>query len=292
MINRSLTAVPGVRAGHATDHDAHTGVTVALFPAGARAGGFVPGSAAGSRELGVLEPGHIAARVHAFCFAGGSAFGLAAADGVMRVLARDGVGFVTPNGVVPIVPAAILFDLHTATRKPDAALGEQAALGAGTEPLAEGRVGAAAGARVGVATGTSAPGGFGSWAVSVGGWTVAAGVAVNAAGSVIDPSSGQLVAGGAPGAPLIDGGWRGNTTLAMIATDAPLDRERCTIVARMAAAGFARTLYPAFTPFDGDTVLVASTGDGDPVDPTAVARLGDAAAHAVATAIVRAVTRR
>jgi L-aminopeptidase/D-esterase-like protein len=277
-----------VLAAHATDEIGRTGATVCVFPAGARAGVWVPGSATGSRELGVLQPGALAGEVHAIVLAGGSAFGLSAADGVMGVLERRGIGFATPHGRVPIVPAAILFDLHTATRRPDAAMGAAAAEAASPAALAEGRVGAGTGARVGLASGTVAPGGFGGWAEDVGSGVVAAGVAVNAVGSVVDPSTGRVVAGGPP--QVVDAGlWRGQTTLAVVVTDVPLDRERCVVVARMATAGMARTLFPAFTPFDGDVVFVASTGTGPPVGPEVVARVGDAAARCVAAAIVRAV---
>lgn len=291
MRNRSLTAVPGVIAGHWTHDTGTTGVTAVLLPTGARGAVHVPGSASGSRELGALEPGHIAGEVHAFCLAGGSAYGLAAADGVMEALEARGVGFDTGFGRVPIVPAAILFDLHTAAVRPDAEAGRRAAEGASSAPLPEGRVGAAAGARVGKAAGLDLPGGFGGWAQAVGPWTVAAGVAVNAVGSVRDPETGRFVAGGpVAGAPSLPAGdWRGQTTLAVVCTDAPLDRARCAVVAKMASAGMARTLWPAFTPFDGDTVFVAATGAGDPPDHAALAAIGDAAAGAVATAILRAV---
>ncbi|MEQ1505762.1 MAG: P1 family peptidase [Myxococcota bacterium] len=121
--------------------------------------------------------------------------------------------------------------------------------------------------------------------------TVAAGAAVNAAGSIVDPATGAVVAGGAPLGGAIDAGWRGQTTLIAVVTDAPLDRDRCTVIARMASAGLARTIYPAFTPFDGDLVIAASTGAGEVVADAVVAGLGDAAARCVATAIVRAVAR-
>jgi L-aminopeptidase/D-esterase-like protein len=288
-MNRSLTAVHGVLAGHHTDAHHRTGVTAALFPAGARAGVWIPGSATGTRELGVLTAGALADRVHALVLAGGSAFGLAAADGVARVLAARGVGFATPHGVVPIVPAAILYDLHTATLRPDAEMGARAAEAAGSSPLAEGRVGAGAGARVGAGTGASAPGGFGSWAEALpGGDVVAVGVAVNAFGSIVDPSTGRVVAGAAPGGALAPGRPGEQTTLAIVATSAGLDREQCVVVGRMAAAGFARTTWPAFTPFDGDVIFVASTGAGR-ASPDAVARLGDAAARCVAEAVLRGV---
>jgi L-aminopeptidase/D-esterase-like protein len=236
----------------------------------------------------VLEPGHLVAAVHAFCLAGGSAFGLGAADGVMRLLEERGIGHRTPDALVPIV--AILYDLHSSSRRPDAAMGEDAARRADDRPLAEGRVGAATGALLGIGTGAPAPGGFGGWAAlpeETGGFTVAAGAAVNAVGSVVDPATGQRVAGGEPVVGRI-GAWRGQTTLVVVATDAPIYREGCAVIARMASAGLARALRPAFTPFDGDLVLVASTSPGPAVSPEVLASVGDYAAACVARAIVRA----
>ncbi|MBW1879302.1 MAG: P1 family peptidase, partial [Deltaproteobacteria bacterium] len=187
MINQTLTAVPGVLAGHWTHQSATTGVTAILFPNGARGGVWVPGSATGSREMGVLEPTHLAAHVHGICLAGGSAFGLSAADGLMEVLEERNIGFVTPHGLIPIVPAAILYDLHTAKARPDRASGRLAAEAASAEPVAEGPVGAAAGARVGRASGNHARGGVGTWAARWQDWTVGVLAAVNALGSVRDP---------------------------------------------------------------------------------------------------------
>ncbi len=292
-MNTTLTAVPGVLAGHHTDPVHRTGVTVLRFPGGARGGLWVPGSAPGSREWAALRPEHVAGRIHALCLAGGSAFGLAAADGVMTVLEAAGEGFDTGHGRVPIVPAAILFDLHTATRRPDAEAGAAAARAASRAPLPEGAVGAGTGARVGVGGGAPVPGGVGSWARAVGPHQVGALAAVNAVGAVVDPATGRILAGapdgeGLPGAA---GAWRGQTTLVAVATDAPLDGPACTILARMAAAGMARALRPAFTPFDGDVVFAVSTGDGAAVDRVVLSQLGDAAAEAVATAIVRSVRR-
>lgn len=291
MVNTTVTAVPGVHAGHWTHASGTTGTTVLLFPGGARGGVASPGSATGSRDLGALQDGHLAQEVHGFCLSGGSAFGLAAADGVMDVLEARGIGFDAGVARVPIVPAAILFDLHTAVVRPDRASGRMAAESAGPAPLAEGRVGAAAGARVAKAAGEPVPGGLGSWAARVGPWTVGAVVAVNAVGSVRDPETGEWVAGGPPGEVEAVGDWRGQTTLAAVVTDAPLDRGRCTVLARMAVAGMARTLYPAFSPFDGDLILAASTGAGAPVDAVVLARLGHAAAACVARSVVRGVSR-
>lgn len=284
-MNRTITAVPGVLAGHWTHPSGTTGVTVLRFPGGVRGGLQVPGSATGSREWGALDPDHVAGAVHGLCLAGGSAFGLAAADGVMQVLEADGEGFDTGFGRVPIVPAAILFDLHSATARPDAAGGAAAARSASTAPLEEGRVGAAAGALVGVGSGAPRPGGLGSWASEVQRYVVGAVAAVNAVGDLLD--RGVQVDG--DGLPASAGSWRGQTTLVAVATDAPLDRARCRILAKMATAGMARALRPAFTPFDGDVVFAFSTGSGTPVDNATLAQLGDAAAEAVARAIARGV---
>ncbi len=287
--NRTPTAVSGVLAGHHTDEDHRTGVTVLLFPSGARAGVHVPGSATGTRELGVFSTGSLAGAVHALVLSGGSAFGLASADGVMGVLAEKGIGFDTPFGKVPIVPAAILYDLHTASARPDAAMGRAAALAASHDPLAEGAVGAGTGAQVAGITGTPRPGGVGCWAEEGAPGLVAAVVAVNALGAVRDPDTGGWIVGGPiEGAPS-PGLARGQTTLAAVVVEAPLDRDGCTVVAKMAAAGLARTLYPAFSPFDGDVVFVASTGQGPPVGAAEQLQLGDRAATCVAQSVVRGV---
>lgn len=286
------TAVPGVLAGHWTHPDGDTGVTVLRFPGGARAGVAVPGHAPGSRELGALDPTHVAGVVHAICLAGGSAFGLAAADGVMAVLEADGEGFDTGAGRVPIVPAAILFDLATGPNRPDAAAGAAAARACSTAPLAEGRVGAAAGGRVGKAHGNVVAGGIGCAAQSVAGWQVGVVAAVNAFGGIRDPRTGAWVAGGpVAGSPVQapPGDWRGNTTLVVVCTDAPLSRPQCRVLADMAAAGLARSIDPAFTPFDGDTVFAVSTGTGAPVDAGALTLLGAHAARLVGRAVVRGV---
>ena len=287
-MNSSITSVSGVLAGHFTHPSNTTGCTTAIFPEGAVAGGFVPGSAPGSREHGVLEPRHLADRIHGVCFSGGSAFGLAAADGVMTALADRGIGLRVGAHLVPIVPAAILFDLPVAHARPSADWGRWSVEAATAAPLARGRVGAGAGARVGLASGAASPGGIGGAAQTVSGRRVAALVALNAFGSVREPWTGRWVRGGPPvldgeGAPL------GHTSLVLVATDAPLDKAACAVVARMAAAGLARTLVPAFAPIDGDTVIVVSTGG--PARPSAgtQSRLGHAAAECVAQAVLDAV---
>ncbi len=289
-LTRGLTRVPGLLAAHWTSSAGTTGCTVLLFPEGARAGVAVPGHAPGSRELGVLDPTHLAGAIHGLVLTGGSAHGLAVADGVMGVLEERGIGFETGAGVVPLVPAAVLFDLGRGPDRPDAASGRAAASAASREVLDEGLVGAGAGARVGKAAGLMVPGGFGTASCGVGKWIVAAGAAVNALGSIRDPETGAWIAGGPPvGEAALTGDWRGHTTLVAVATDAPLDRVSCTVVARMATAGLARTIVPAFTPFDGDTVYCVATGQGSAPDALGVSALGHAAAEVVASAVLRGV---
>lgn len=274
-----------------TNDEGQTGVTVLRFDPAARGGLWVPGSAPGSREWGALSLDHVAGEVHALCLSGGSAYGLAAADGVMEVLHREGEGFDTGLGRVPIVPAAVIFDLHTASVWPDRAMGAAAARSASSAPAPEGRIGAGRGAMVGLGGPAPAAGGQGSWAMPVGSHRVGAIVVVNAVGAVVDAKAGGVIAGSLPGpGGLLDAGaWRGQTTLVAVATDAPLDRAGCRILAKMATAGVARSLEPAFTPFDGDVVFAFSTRPGSPMDAVQLARLGQAAARSVSKAILRAV---
>jgi len=289
MSKHPLSGIAGVALGHWTHASGTTGVTVVAFPDGAVGGVAVPGHAPGSRELGAHAPPHQAGRVDAFVLSGGSAFGLATADGVMAELAERGLGFPTSVGPVPIVPAAILFDLPVAAVRPDAAAGRAAAQAAfaGGEGPWEGRVGAGAGCRIGKSRGSPVGGGLGIATSSVGAWQVGAVVAVNAFGCVFDQGSGTWI----PGPPdvAVAGGSRENTTLAVVLTDAPLDTAACSIVAQMATAGLARSIAPVFTPFDGDTVFVGATGTEGAVDPVALTRLGHAAAEVLARAVVRGV---
>lgn len=283
----SVTRVPGVLAGHWT-HD-RTGVTALLFPAGARAGVFVPGGAPGSRELGLLAPTHLAGEIHGLCLSGGSAFGLAAADGVVGWLAEQGVGFPVGPAVVPLVPAAILYDLDQGPVRPDRSSGYAAAAAASSAPLAHGSVGAGRGATVAKCTATPQPGGLGTLSSQQGPHWVGVVVAVNALGSVWDPDSAAWVRGGPPD---LERGWAQagtNTTLAAVCTDAPLTKAQCTQLARMAGAGMARALIPVFTPFDGDTVFAVSTGTEGQISPTQLLGLGHVAADLVARAIVQSV---
>jgi L-aminopeptidase/D-esterase-like protein len=308
--------IAGLTVGHAQEERALTGCTVLIAERGIVAGCEVRGGAAGTRELSVLDPVHIAERIHALIFAGGSAFGLDAASGVMRWLEERGIGFDAGVARVPIVPAAILFDLAIgdASRRPDAAMGYQAAAAAGAGPVTEGNVGAGAGASVGKLCGIeqAMKAGIGCWTEECAGShgkmvRVAALAAVNAFGDVRDPATGRLLAGTrtAPGArELLDtasalrrgltpaGFGRparppGNTVLVAVATDAALDRIEARRLAVMASAGMARALSPAFTRFDGDIVFALSCGDRQ----AAVEAVGAAAAEAVANAIVRGVTQ-
>jgi len=286
----SFDDIDGVALGHATDPAARTGCTALVFRRGAAAAVHVPGSATGTRELGVLSPGALARQVHALVLSGGSAFGLATAHGVMEVLAERGIGHAVGDHVVPIVPAAILFDLSVARRRPTAADGRVAAEAAlaGEGHAGDGAIGAGTGATVGVASGLPAPGGLGVCAESVGPWMVGAVVACNAVGSVRD-TGGRWIAGGVPRGS-VPGTPGAHTTLVAVVSDAAVDREQAAVVAKMAAAGLARALVPAFLPFDGDVVFAAGTAAvPDEVGPEALAGIGHAAATCVAEALRRGV---
>jgi L-aminopeptidase/D-esterase-like protein len=266
---------------------------------GAVAGVAVCGHAAGSRGLAALQPTALAARIQGLCLSGGSEFGLSTADGVVRVLAEHGRGLQAWGHRIPVVPAAILFDLDGQTAPPAAQDGAQAAelacgpLGLG--PLPEGRVGAGAGARCGTrwrGPGSAVAAGFGGWSSTIaGGAKVAAGVAVNAFGGIRDPNSGLWLLGGpepGSGAEAVGVPAHTQTTLAVVATDAALNKSQATILARMATAGLARALDPVFTPFDGDVVFAVATGTrARAVEPLELALLGEAAATTLAHAIVR-----
>jgi L-aminopeptidase/D-esterase-like protein len=301
----SIVEIPGVRVGHWTDLVARTGCTVILFPPpGAVAGVAVRGAAPATRETDLLRPGNLVERVHAICLTGGSAFGLAAADGVMRYLRERGVGFPAGRHHVPIVPAAALFDLEVGAAGivPGPDQGYAACLDAERdEPPAEGAVGAGAGATVGKLLGLerSCPGGVGTALVRLpGGPSVGALAAVNALGDVVD-RGGRVVAGARDEAGGFVDGWRallegrsrrptfGNTTLGLVVTDAALDRARCRRLAEVAQDALALAIRPAHTLYDGDAVFAASVGEVA-AEPTA---LGAAAVEALRTAIERAVGR-
>lgn len=289
--------VAGVRVGHVTRGG--SGVTVMLLPAGTVASGEVRGGAPATREIDLLDPARTVAQIDAVVFAGGSAFGLAAADGVMRYLAERGQGFPTAGGPVPIVPTACVYDLvDSGGTIPTADDGYAAAeVAARDEPLALGRVGSATSATVGKWKGrdTAVPGGIGLARSNVDGFTVAALAVVNAVGDIVG-ADGRIIAGStapadAPGfptpVPFEEGNERGNTTLVALVTDAALDKPSCHLLAHSAHDGFARALHPVHTRHDGDLVVVAATGSvGGGVDaPVNVDRLRATAADVVADAI-------
>jgi L-aminopeptidase/D-esterase-like protein len=289
----SLTDVAGLRVGHWTDLAAGTGCTVILCESGAVGGVDVRGAAPGTRETDLLRPGSLVERAQAVLLTGGSAFGLDAASGVMRYLAERGVGFATAHGPVPIVPAAVLYDLGLGRSdvRPDAAAGYQACLAATDGPVAEGTVGAGTGATVAKLRGPAGAvkGGLGTASVRLtDGHTVAALVAVNAVGAICDPETGQLLAG--PRGDTSPGEFPlgTNTTIGVVATDAPLDKAATNRLALQAHDGLARTICPAHTQFDGDTLFALSLpgANSAPADPLA---LGTAAADVMARAVVRAI---
>lgn len=289
LVSDDITDVPGIRVGHWTDDVGLTGCTVVLLPAeGAVASVDVRGAAPGTRETDLLRPGATVEKVHALCLSGGSAFGLGAADGVMGYLAERGVGFPVGPAVVPIVPAAVVFDLGTgsATAFPDREAGRHACVDAEPgSPCGSGRFGAGTGATVGKLLGPdqAVPGGVGSAAQDLpGGGVVGALAVVNAFGNVIG-SDGSLLAGveGPPVPPAMGG----NTTLAVVATDVALTRDQAYRLATVAHDGFARAISPVHTSYDGDTVFAVSTGVAEQ-DPLT---LEMAAADVVARAIRKAV---
>ena len=302
----SLTDVAGIRVGHFTDPRRPTGCTVILAEGGAVAGVDVRGAAPGTRETELLSPLNAVEQVHAILLAGGSAFGLDAAGGVMRWLDERGIGVAVGEVTVPIVPAAILFDLWVgdARIRPDAAAGYAACEAASGTAPAEGSVGVGAGAAVGKLFGPerAMKGGVGSAALRVGGVTVAALVAVNAVGDVVDPRTGALVAGArtADGQRLLgstDALLRGDipaafqaggaTTIGVVATDAVLTKAQAGKLAQMAHDGLARSINPVHTLTDGDTLFAMATGHSGLAPHLTL--LGVAAAEVTALAVLRAV---
>ncbi len=296
--NRSLTAVHGIEVGHAQDDQALTGCTVILCRNGAVAGVDVRGGAPGTRETDLLNPINLVQQVHAVVLAGGSAFGLDAATGVMRYLEEQQIGFDTGVAKVPIVPAAILYDLALgrADVRPDSAMGYLAATRASTAPPAEGNVGAGTGASVGKMRGMqyAMKAGIGTWSINIKGLVIAALVAMNASGDVIDPTNGKKIAGMRSGSTLkwmqenmVRDAVKSNTTIGVIATNARLTKAEATKVAQMAQDGLAQTLRPAHTLHDGDTIFALATGEVT-ADASVV---GTFAAEVMAQAIVRSVMK-
>lgn len=302
---KGLTDIEGVLVGHASDFEALTGCTVILCEKGAVAGYDIRGGASGTEEMEVMSPFHIAPVVHAIVLAGGSAFGLEAASGVRRFLEHKGVGFPTGAANVPIVPAAILYDLGIgkANIRPTREMGESAAAAATNGPVQEGNIGAGTGATVGKALGmpNAMKSGIGTATVNLpNGVLVSALVAVNALGDVTDPATSRILAGTrkAPGSKEFAGTanlmkqrgptgglGRGNTTLAVVATNARFTKVESTAVARHAHHGLVKAISPVHTSSDGDLTICLSCGNRTAtVDAVSVA-----ATEAVAAAIVRAV---
>ena len=302
---QALTSVPGLLVGHFTEAQAATGCTVILSPPeGMRGAAYVRGRATGTRELDALSPSHLVPVIHALLLTGGSAYGLGAADGVMRWLAQRGRGFPVGVNVVPIVPAAVIFDLAPlgrADRWPTPDDSAAACDSASTE-VAEGSVGAGTGATVGKVLGprTAMKGGLGTWAEQVGEVVVGALAVVNAFGDVRD-EAGRIIAGARQGKGFVDaeqylakGGVPGgsfakpgaNTTLVVVATNARVDRLGLAQVARAAADAMARRITPVGTAFDGDLVFALSAGEQPAPTPVMIELL---AQRAAATAIERAV---
>jgi L-aminopeptidase/D-esterase-like protein len=279
----SIVDVPGLRVGHFTLAERLTGCSVVLTPDGAVGAVDVRGAAPGTRETDLLDPSNLVDKVHAVLLSGGSAFGLDAATGVVRWLEEQGIGFETGYGRVPIVPAAVLFDLPVVregdnpTARPNAEAGYAACEAASTAPPAAGNVGAGAGACVGKLFGLDRcmKGGIGNASVRVGPWVVGALVACNAVGDVIDPATGQILAGArtADGQNLLDTqraflqGERSNrplpgtnTTIGVVATNATLTKAQAKRLAMSAHDGLARSIRPAHTTLDGDTLFALATG--------------------------------
>ncbi len=278
----SFTDIPGFKVGHAQDMDALTGCTVILCPPNTVGGVDQRGGAPGTRETDLLHPMHLVNQVTAILLTGGSAFGLDAAAGVMRYCEENKMGFDASYAIVPIVPAAVLFDLGIGDPnvRPDAEMGYQACLNASGDPPAEGNVGAGTGATVGkvLSPKMSTKSGIGTAVVDLGGGgKVAAIVAVNAFGDVVDPETGEIIAGarGIKGyantlkvmksfvGRKVMGFSTGpdNTVIGVVATNVKLNKEQITRVAQMAHNGLARTIRPAFTLLDGDTVFALSSGE-------------------------------
>ena len=316
--NNSLTSLQGILVGHYTDLRRPTGCTVVLCPEGAVAGVDVRGAAPGTRDTDVLSPSNTVQEVHGVLLTGGSAYGLDAAGGVMRWLEERGHGFQLGPAIVPIVPAAVIFDLWvddfsdalTKSAKnprirPDIEAGYLACQAASSEPVTEGNVGAGTGATLGKLNGPDCAmkGGIGSASLCVNGVTVAALVVCNALGDVIDPLTGQLLAGAriyADSRTLLDirqAQLKGhsiakpqvgsNTTIGVVATDAVLTKPQAHRLAQVAHDGLARSIRPVHTPMDGDTLFALGTGSsGQAADMMLLSTL---AAEVTAMAVVNAV---
>jgi L-aminopeptidase/D-esterase-like protein len=276
-----LTDVPGVRVGHWTAAEARTGCTVALFPTGTVASGEVRGGAPGTREFALLEPTRLVSRLDAVVLAGGSAFGLAACDGVVRFCEERGVGLPTPSAVVPIVVGLVLYDLAVgdSTVRPGANDGYAACVSATSGPHPVGAVGAGTGATVGKWQGTHVDAGIGAATVTHDEVIVSALIACNAWGS----------RRGVRGLPESPADFVTNTTIGVIATNARLDKVGCHLMAQSGHDGLARALEPVHAIFDGDALVAAATGavDSPGEGPIGVEVVRGLAAQAVEDAVTR-----
>ncbi len=314
-MKNAITDIPGIEVGQAQDLHALTGVTVILCRKGAVGGVDVRGSAPGTRETDLLHPLNLVQKVHAITLAGGSAFGLDAASGVMKYLDEQKIGFNTATGTIPIVPAAILFDLHLGRSdiRPTAEMGYRAAATANAGPVAEGNVGAGTGATVGKILGirNAMKSGLGTSSLRIGaGVVVGAIVAVNAFGDVIHPKTGDILAGARSigsgslrlgekgyfvntlewmktfaGRTVLSFATKANTVIGVVATNAKLTKPETNKMAQMAHDGLARVICPAHTMLDGDTIFALATGE----KKSDVTTVGAFAAEALATACLRAV---
>ncbi|MDR2301373.1 MAG: P1 family peptidase [Deltaproteobacteria bacterium] len=309
----TITSIEGLTVGHKVDEKAKTGCTALLAPKRVKAACFNPGFAPGSRETDLLNPKNSFAAIHGLCLAGGSAFGLAAAGGVVRFLRENGFGLDLDVIKIPLVPAAVIFDYPLNLSQgtlPDELMGYQAAQAASSSPVRSGPFGVGYSARSGKLGGLdgSSPSGLGSFGLEVNKVKMAALAAVNPFGSVIDPLTGKVLSGFKIGR-----GQKGqiaprekifqtllsyaqdepgptNTVLIILATDAflsPLDLHRLAI---MASAGIARSIYPAFTPYDGDFVFALTTDDS-PAKNIDLTWLGALAQDVVSQAIVNSVPK-
>ena len=314
-LKNAITDIPGVQVGHAQDEGAMTGCTVVLCEKGAIGGVDQRGGAPGTRETDAMHPMHLVNEVHAVVLAGGSAFGLDAATGAVRYLEERGVGFDVRVARVPIVPAAILFDLGIGSSdvRPDADMGYQACLNASSDPPREGNIGAGTGATVGKILGLAGAmkSGIGTASLEIGnGVIVAAIVAVNVFGDVIEPANGKIIAGARVvqkgpikvgkgpyfadtmtvmksliGRTALGFVSRENTAIGIVATNAKLNKEQINKVAQMAQDGLARTVRPAHTMLDGDTIFALATGE----KKADVNIIGSFGAEVFAQAVLRAV---
>jgi len=298
-----LTEVKGILVGHAQNYEAGTGCTVIICKDGAVAGVDVRGGAPGTRETDLLAPENMVQKVHAIYLSGGSAFGLDGASGVMRFLEENNVGFDVGVTKVPIVPAAVIFDLNVGDFKirPDFKMGYEACLNALDVNDRSGNVGAGTGATVGKYLGDeySMKGGLGSHCIKIGDLVIAALVVVNCMGDVVDPSTGEIIAGALNKTKTdfantmelmkkdltFKNTFPGNTTIGVVATNASLTKAQAKKVASMAHNGYARAIRPVHTMVDGDTVFCLSIGEIN----ADVSVVGALAAEVMAQAIVNAI---